>query len=303
MAIFRHLRVCAAVALLAPGGALAQTEIEDRELLEQHRPEAWATDFMVASSLFSAIGETDELDAWHGALAIDLAQVPRLDEDQRRVGFYGGKLEDLNRSPVFGRLRAALGLPGGFVAELGYTPPVRIDGIRPEGLVSAALGRRLLARGRWTVSARMFGQHGHASGDITCPEAAVGSDDPELNPFGCEEASKDRVALNYYGAELTAGFSSGHWRWHASAGRVRSEAQVQVDARLAIDLHDRTLLIVRDWFPSYALGVRREFGRGWSAAAEILHVPLGVRRNAESAVEQDPMTSLRLQMRREFGLR
>jgi hypothetical protein len=49
--------------------------------------------------------------------------------------------------------------------------------------------------------------------------------------------------------------------------------------------------------------VRREFGHGWSAAAEILHVPLGVRRDAGSEIEQDPMTGLRLQLRREFGVR
>ena len=56
------------------------------------------------------------------------------------MGLGGAKQEDLNKSPVFGRLRLTLGLPGGFVADLGYTPPLSIRGTRARDLFAGIVG-------------------------------------------------------------------------------------------------------------------------------------------------------------------
>lgn len=274
----------------------AQTEFRQDELLDSDRPEAWAMNYVAATSLMTAFGETPVLATGDWNVALDLGQVPQLSEAQQTVGFDGFKREDLNKSPVFGRLRLAIGLPAGWVAELGYTPPITIDGARPRDLVAVSLAHRLLERGRYTLSARAFGQHGGARGDITCPAELAGIDDIDRNPYGCQAASDDHVTLNYYGLDLVSGWNAGAWHWHVDAGVVRTETTVQVDA-LTFDSRDRSRLVARDLLPYVAIGTRRDLGRHWNAGMELLHVPLDVRRDPDGPLQHDPLTSLRLQLR------
>jgi hypothetical protein len=291
------MRHAAAVLLLALSGAPAQAQevIRDEEILASDRPEAWAMHYVSAASFLTAFGATPELAPGAWDLAADLGHVPRLSTEQQRVGFGGEKAEDLNKSPVFGRARGRLGLPGGWVAELGWTPPLTIDGTRTHDLFALAIGRRLLSRERWNLSARAFGQHGSATGDITCPRNVVGPFDAQDNPFGCRAASHDRIALNHYGLDATLAGSAA-WRPHATLGLVRNEPTVQVDA-LVFTVRDRSHLVGRGVLPYFALGIARPLGAQWEAAAELLHVPLEVRRTADGDVESDAFTSLRLQLR------
>jgi len=278
--------------LLASGGARAQAEFRQDERLAQDRPEAWAMRFATGTTLFTSFG-ADPPDRWD--LAMDVGHVPQLDDDQRRVGFNGTKTEDLNKTPVFGRLRLRAALGGGWFAELGYTPPLLVDGVRPERLFAGAIGRSFAVGERWRWQARVLGQHGGVRGDITCPEALVGVDDPVRNPYGCQARSDDVVDMHYYGADLTAGWHSGAWRWHADAGVVRSELQVQVDA-LTFDVHDRSRLVANGWMRWLAFGVRRGLSPRWDLGAELLVVPLWVQRPGEGS-ERDPLASLRVQLR------
>lgn len=277
-------------------GAHAQTVFRDDEILSPDRPESWAMNYFAASSLMTAFGESPTLAPGNWEVAMELGHIPRLSDAQQRVGFAGFKQEDLNRSPVFGRLRLMLGLPAGWVAELGYTPPLTVDGTRPRDLVVVAVGRRVLERGQFTLSARAWGQHGTVAGDVTCPGDLAGVEDIERNPYGCQAASNDRLTLNYYGVDVTSGWSSGGWRWHAGVGVVRTELQVQVDA-LTFDVHDRSRLVADDVLPLFVVGTQRDIGARWSVGMEVLHVPLTVRRDADAATEHDPLTSLRLQVR------
>lgn len=291
------MRLAAAFVLFALSGVQAQAQevIRDEEILASDRPEAWAMHYVSAASFLTAFGATPELSPGEWDLAADLGHVPRLSTAQQRVGFGGEKAEDLNKSPVFGRVRARLGLPGHWVAELGWTPPLKIDGTRTHDLFALALGRRLLTQERWNLSARVFGQHGSATGDITCPAQVVGPFDAQTNPFGCRAASRDRIALNHYGTDAT--FAWGRvWRGHATLGLVRNEPQVQVDA-LVFSVRDRSHLVGRGVLPYLALGLSRSLARQWEAAAELLHVPLDVRRTATGGVESDAFTGLRLQLR------
>ena len=291
------MRRAAAFVLLALLGARAQAQevIRDEEILAADRPEAWAMSYVSAASFLTAFGATPELAPGDWDVAGDLGHVPRLSTEQQRVGFGGDKAEDLNKSPVFGRVRGRVGLPGGFVAELGWTPPLTLDGTRTHDLFALALGRRLLTRERWSLSARAFGQHGSATGDITCPRDVVGPFDAQDNPFGCVAASHDRIALNHYGADATLA-GSGAWRPHATLGLVRNEPTVQVDA-LVFSVRDRSHLVARGVLPYFALGVAHPLGARWEAAAEVLYVPLEVRRTAAGGDENDAFTGLRLQLR------
>lgn len=281
--------------LVVSATAQAQTVIRDEEILASDRPEAWAMHYVSAPSFMTGFGATPPLAAGEWQLAGELAHVPRLSEAQQRVGFGGEKAEDLNKSPVFGRLRASVGLPAGWLAELGYTPPLEIDGTRTQDLIAAAIGRRLIDRDAWSLSARAFGQHGSASGDITCPERVVGPFDPQRNPFGCRAPSNDRIALNHYGADVTFEAARPHWRWHATLGLVRNEPTVQVNARV-FTVIDRSHLVARGMLPYLALGATRELSPHWSLAAEVLHVPLDVRREIDGGVENDAYTALRMRI-------
>ncbi len=293
----RGLRHSCVAFLLASGCAVhAQPVAGGSETLASDRPEAWAMNYLTATTFLTAFGEVPAPAPWRWAIATELGHIPRLSDAQRRVGFDGTKLEDLNKSPVFGRLRFTLGLPHGWVTELAYTPPVPINGARTRDLVALAIGRRLLERGAWTLSARAFGQNGSVRGDITCPAELANVTDRARNPYGCQAASNDRLTMNYYGADLTAGWNAGAWHLHGGVGAVRTELAVQVDA-LTDGVRDRTRLLARDVLPYFALGLRRDLDRRWSVAAEVMHVPLDVRRSPGLASESEPLTSVRVQLR------
>ena len=277
-------------------GVLSENVLRQDELLASDRPEAWAMNYFAASSLMTAFGETPALRPYQWQAAVELGYIPRLSEEQQRVGFNAFKREDLNKSPVFGRLRMSLGLPAGWIAELAYTPPVTIDGTRPRDLIALALGHRLIEHGAYTLSARAFGQHGGAQGDITCPAELAGVEDSERNPYGCQAASDDHVTLNYYGVDLVSGWNDGPWHWHADVGVARTETEVRVDA-LTFDFRDRSRLVARHVLPFVAVGTGRDISAHWRVGVELLHVPLTVRRGPAASRNSDPLTSLRLQVR------
>jgi hypothetical protein len=257
-------------------GARAQILIEEYERLADDRPEAWAMNHASASTLMTAFGDPAALAPGQWRFAADFADVPHLDAEQRTVGFNGNKEEDLNKSPVAGRLRIAVGLPAGWNGEFGLVPPLEIDGARADTLLSLALAHRLWRGATTSLSARGFAQHGGIRGDITCPARLAGIDDFDVNPYGCQAPSRDRVALNHYGIELVGAWTTGAWQWHADLGLMRSEAETQVDA-LVYDARDRTRLVMRDTLPFVALGGRRRLAAGWSLAAELLHMPMSRR--------------------------
>src|SRR5688572_17197243 len=170
-------RLCFLLLLLPTQGVLAHDGLHHAEVLDDRRPEAWAMHYMTATSLMTAFGPVPALAPGHWQASVELGEVPHLDARQTRVGFTGTKAEDLNKSPVFGRVRGWVGLPGGFVAELGWTPPVGIDGTKPRDLFAAAIGRRVVDAHGDTVSLRAFGQHGAVTGDVTCPADLAGVQD------------------------------------------------------------------------------------------------------------------------------
>ena len=282
--------------LLPAAQAAAQSVVRNDELLDGDRPEAWAMHYFAAASLFTGTGGTPALQTGQWMLATDLAQVPRLDARQQVIGFNGLKREDLNRSPVFGRARAWIGLPAGWVGEIGYTPPLRVHDTQARHFVALALSRRLVERDRYVLSARLFGQHGAVEGDITCPGRLAGVDDPARNPYGCQAPSRDVAALNDYGIGLTSSWSAGQWRPYLETTLLRTETQVQVDA-LTFDARDRSRLVAHDLLATVAVGVRHDLGAHFDWGAEVLFVPLRVRRAAGAPSERDDFVGLRLQLR------
>jgi hypothetical protein len=294
-----HRALLAALLSLASFQALAQDVVRNDEDLGSTRPEAWAMNYMTASTLMTSFGEAPVLAPWQWRAALDVGHIPSLDDSQRRVGFLGTKEEDLNKSPVFGRIRVMLGLPAGFVVDVGYTPEVRLRGSQPRELFAVALGRKFYERDHFTFSMRAFGQHGRAHGDITCPGRLANAPLAE-NPYGCREPSDDRIVMNYYGVDATTSWSFRPWQAYATLGYARTELEVQVDA-LTFDFRDRSLLTARGSWPFLAVGARHDIDRNWSLGFELLYVPLRVQREIDGATERDPFTGIRLQLAYRFG--
>lgn len=293
--------IALAASLACAPVAYGQDVIRSDEILQVERPEAWAMRYFTSATAMTAFGPTPELAPGDIRMAFELGALPHLDQDQRHVGFSGDKLEDLNKSPVFGRVRGWIGLPAGLVAELGYTPPVEINGAKTRDLVAAAVSRRLLERNGYVLSMRVLGQHGVVTGDIVCPREVAGAIDGERNPYGCEAPSRDRMELNYYGIEATAAHDIAGWQWHGTVGWLRLEPEVQVDA-VTYGFRDLSRLISHGDQSYVAIGGGRQ-GSRWGVRAELLYVPLRVRRTADRPVATDPLLTLRIQVSREFGRR
>jgi hypothetical protein len=257
--------------------------------------------FVTASSLMTGFGATPELAPGSFALSSELGSIPWLDEAQQQVGFGGIKDEDLNKSPAFGRVRAWIGLPAGFVAELAWTPPVEINGASPGDVFAIGFGRRWIDREPWSLSTRVHGQVGRVSGDITCPADIAGNLDPVVNPYRCVEPSNDRIQLRYHALEATGEYApaTSGWRGHATLGFARYEPRVQVNARSPV-LTSIPRLSTRGSAPYLALGGGWRFERHWELASEVLYVPLEVRRDEDGPPQDDSFWSLRLMLRYRF---
>lgn len=282
--------------LLLSQAALAQIVVGSNQNVATATPEAWAMRYFAGTTLMTSFGETAKLAPWRWSAALDLGSIPRLSAAQQQVGFGGFKKEDLNKSPVFGRLRLSLGLPNDWVAELGYTPPLEIGGSRPRNLVGLAIGRQLVESDAFTFSMRGLGQVGKVQGDITCPARLAGVSDPEQNPYGCQAPSHDTFTTNYYGIDATLDRDIGDWRWYASAGIARTQLSVQVNAQV-FTVNDRSRLTSNGNLAWFTVGVRHDFDPHWSLGVELLYVPLDVRRPPDFSLEHDPLNSLRVQLR------
>lgn len=290
-----HPRFLLVLALFAvfPGSSSAQILLDSTEDLDYDRPEAWAMKYFTAVSLMGSFGDSDPLEPGEIRLGFDGAWVPSLSEEKRRVGFIGTKTEDLNRSPVFGRARARVGLPAGWDLTLGVVPPAEFDGVTPK-VLNLALGRSVVSRPRWSLSARLSAQSGSIEGDLTCPAGVVGSTDPAINPEDCLEPSNDEVTMDYVGIEWTyARTTSERWRPYITASANYFDLEFQVRARYSLFL-DRERLLADGWTPSVALGARYQSGRKISLAGEIFYVPLDVVRDVNRDSQNDELLNVRV---------
>src|SRR5450759_3956651 len=195
------VRATALFFLLAAGSRVAaQTSAQQ---IDFNRPEAWALKYFSAVSTFTALGPPVVREAGSIDFGLEVGWIPSLSESQRRVGFDGTALEDLNKSPLFGRPRLTVGLPFGFSVEGAWVPPVGINGQRAN-LFAAALERPFVNADPWTLGFRLYGQLGHSKGDFSCSKE-VASQPPGSsgNPQSCNAASMDSATLNNGGLALT----------------------------------------------------------------------------------------------------
>ena len=288
--------IAVAAAVAVAGAAGAQTQIGFDDHLDFDRPEAWAMKWFGSVLVMTSLGGTPELAPGGWELGLEGGWVPSLSEEERRVGFIGNKVEDLNRTSVVGRVRLSAGLPAGFVLTGGWMPPAEVDGVTPH-LFALALGRALAEGRAFRLDLRLTGQTGTIEGDLTCPEAAVAAgDDPVRNPSNCLEPSDDEMTVTTAGLELT-----GSWRL-AGAPRLRPYASVaghwfdnefQVRARYA-SVIDRTRLLSDGTTFAVTAGLDVQAGERTRLAAELFYSPLDVVRDPDEGSQNDPLFNARV---------
>jgi hypothetical protein len=286
------------VIVLVMSGAAAPGWAQDGgEHIDFDRPEAWAMQYFAAVSTFTGLGPPVRREPWSVDLGLDLGWIPSLSEAERTVGYNGTKVEDLNRLPVFGRPRVTVGLPGGFSADLGWVPPIEINGVT-SNLFAAAVERPVLEHERWTLGLRAYGQLGDVTGDFTCPED-VASQAPGSpgNPYGCNEPSSDTSTLNNVGLALTGGAKiGGGGLVHLSGGATYNDLAFQVDA-VTYGYPDHTRLLADGWTGWVAAGLGWPLGARTWVAGEAFYSPLWVVRPPDTSRQNDGLFNLRVLLR------
>ena len=291
-----------AVRLAALGAALAlpaagQVVLEGTERLADDRPEAWAMRWTAAALSPGGFGPAAADEPGSIALDLEAGWLPSLSERQRRVGFDGTKLEDLNRSSWFARPRIRVGLPASLSLEADWLPPVEIDGATAN-LVSLGVAGPLPGRGAWRAGWRASVQGGTVEGDFTCPAAAAAAgDDPVANPYGCERASEDEIELLSVLGEASIAYRPARFEGLdlSLAALVRHlDATFRVHADWS-GIVDRSRLEHSgvDW--GLRLGAGWTSERRWKLAGELSWTPLDVARAPDAGDrEDDPLLQLRV---------
>lgn len=286
--------------LVSPAGA--QTIVDRSEQLNFDRPEAWAMAYMASSTLFSASRPASGVEIGKVTVGLEAGYIPRISTEKRRVGFDGIKREDLNKTRVFGRVRVAVGLPADFTLELGWTPPVEVNGVTPKNLFALALERPLFEGEHWRTAARIYHQQGSVRGDITC-DRRTASFEPATpaNPFGCLEPSNDRARLHYNGLEISGAWTPADGRLEpfAAFAFTRAKPRVRVKSETLAG-SDRSLLTTRGNLYTGSLGLVWRPAPKWELVSIFSYTPLNVRRPPERTRSRDDFWTARLTLRREI---
>jgi opacity protein-like surface antigen len=246
----RYVPVILLAALLglgAPGPSRAQLVVGDTERLGFDRPESWGMKYYASLALFTGMAVPQERAAGEVDLGFEGGDVPQLSDAARRIGFGGTKLEDVNKTSFFGRLRGSVGLGGGVAAELGYTPPVEMGGATPN-LVALSLGRPFDLARSWRLGVRGYGQLGTIRADVTCSaEEVAAGEDPERNPFRCVKPSEDESRQKVAGLEGVVGYD-GASRLEPYAGLGLSYMDLEFDVNAVYSggrVEDHTVQLTR----------------------------------------------------------
>jgi hypothetical protein len=282
-----------AIAMALPSSAQTGGRVEN---LEWDRPEAWAMKYFNSVSILTGLGPPRIREPWTFEIGLELDSIPHLDEDQRRVGFGGRKVEDLNKLPVFFRPRLTIGMPAKISLDIAYVPPLEVRGITSH-LIALGLERPFASAGPWTFGLRVYGQIGEVESDFTCSaEDASHPPGSEENIWGCEAPSEDEVTLNYVGIAFTGGYRLRKTDFHWGLAANYMDMEFQVDA-VTFGVVDNTLLLADGWTWSFNTGASWSLGGRTSLAVEVFYSPLSVVRPPSTSVDNDPLLNLRTMLR------
>jgi OmpW family len=253
--------------------------VADTARLDFDRPESWAMKYYASLTLLTGMGVPRERKAGEIELAFEGGSVPQLSTAERRVGFDGTKVEDVNKTRVFGRLRGIVGVGHGLALELAYTPPLRVGGARPN-ILALAVGRPF-ALSSFRLGVRGYGQVGTITADVTCSASEVSAGgDLSRNPFLCVRPSQDESRQKIAGLELVAGYDrASRVKPYAGVGLNYMDLAFHLNALYSRGLvEDHTVQLTSGTTVSATAGVTYEMSRRFHVTAEVFYSLLSVAR-------------------------
>lgn len=284
----------------------AQPVVSGTERIASDRPEAWAVKYYTSTTLLGGFTVPDRIEPGSLVVGGEFVWIPFLSLDQRRVGFGGTKVEDLNKAPFFPRPRITVGLPADFAATVAFMPPIKTFGVTPR-IVGVALERPIHASETWAVGWRVYAQGGTAKAAFTCWEEAVASvPGTPGNPTGCLAPSSDVATLRYVGVELGVGHLPSGRRLapHLAVALNYLDNEFEVNARRFDRLGgERVVFVDRTRQTSEGLTVSITGGVGFplserlDAAIDVFYTPLWVRRTAAAPQQNDGLLNAKALIR------
>ena len=273
----------------------AQTVVDPVEELDFDRTESWAMQYFASVQRLTGMGVPRSLPPGSLELGLEIGWVPALSEEERRVGFNGTKVEDLNRTSIFGRPRLLIGLPKDLSLTLSWVPPIQAFGVEPH-LVAAGVARPIWGSDRWRLGLGFTVQYGTLRADLTCSEEDVaGGDDLRLNPFGCEKPSDDEMTIRSAGLEISVARQidgAPNFEPYVSLATTFMNLDFQVDARYS-GIVDRTLLLTEGWTAQITAGTRYRTSAKTHLGVELFYSPLSVVRPPSARRDTEGLFNIR----------
>jgi opacity protein-like surface antigen len=272
-----------------------QLVISETETLAFDRPEAWGMKYYASLGLLTSMGAPERRAPGEVALGFEGASVPQLSDEERRLGFNGTKLEDVNRTSFFGRVRGSVGLGAGLALDLAWTPPIEFDGAKPN-LLAAALSRPFSLSHSWRFGLRGYGQIGKVEADITCSaDEVAGGNDLDLNPFLCVEPSQDESRQKAIGLELVAGYDSGgRFKPYAGVAVSYMDLEFRVNALYGAGLiEDHTVQLTDGTTVAALAGVTFAPSPRWRITGEAFYSWLDIKRPPATTASNEGFFNVR----------
>lgn len=144
--------------------------------------------------------------------------------------------ENADPLPGFARVRLRWQFAGGVAAEIGWLPPVRLEGVRAN-LFGVALSRTMPLRPRTDLTLRVHGDVGTVTGPFTCPDAALA--DPASECFQGTR-SEDRYRPTVLGADALVSWRGDRLAPFVGAGYARLMPRFRVAFTDRLDRVDST---------------------------------------------------------------
>ena len=251
-------------------------------------PEGWAMAFMTASAQNLGQAPPHAVKVRDISISAELSSIPRLTREQQRIGFGGFKDEDLNKSPAFGRLRANIGLPWNLNAEISWTPPLQINGSKPDHLWGAALSKPLVNNEKIGIGLRLFLLRGGVTASVTCSEDVINFAPYTLqNTAGCVGLSDDKLKMDHEGVEVFLSFNnaSAILPW-ISLAASNIDNFVEIDAPLEVG-RQRETIYSSGTIQTLSVGFDYEINENWSLNASSSYTPLDAQRPNDNSDNDD----------------
>ena len=251
-------------------------------------PEGWAMAFMTASAQNLGQAPPHAVKVRDISISAELSSIPRLTREQQRIGFGGFKDEDLNKSPAFGRLRANIGLPWNLNAEISWTPPLQINGSKPDHLWGAALSKPLVNNEKIGIGLRLFLLRGGVTASVTCSEDVINFAPYTLqNTAGCVGLSDDKLKMDHEGVEVFLSFNnaSAILPW-ISLAASNIDNSVEIDAPLEVG-RERATVYSSGTIQTLSFGFNYDIRENWRLSAASSYTPLDAQRPNDSSDNDD----------------